>query len=684
MCLHLSWNAQESRKMVQPPSGWNKMSDEALAATHAGSGNGYALLCGRGENPIIVIDVDKRKADAAGVTLDSTFMALCKQSTLFEITPNGQHYYFTLSEGQTLMQSQTNMKWRGETMQYIDLLAADKFCICAPSKYMAAGKSQEYKIMRGSLDALTPLPEELYAGLIEKPAVVEDPTVEVGVTDEMLELYVRSLDILPAKPCATDYDIWKRIGLWIKSMLPDEAGFKMWQDFSAKAENYSADACLKFWRSCRPNGSIKYGSILFYIKKHCSADEYDAICALRDVLMGDKYELHAAMFEEANFYCKETQDICGINADGTLTHFSLQNAKYTFAEYNYDVAVTVKGKSFNRQELFIPKWLNSSEKKIVRKIVSTPLATPPDCYNLFRGFVGARAQGENLTGLERFKYLCSLLGSKNGDYTRYIFQWFAKLVQRPADIPRCCMIFIGEEGVGKDTVIDFLGRKIIGDAMYSIITDADNQLYDSHSNTMMNTFLHKLEEASATSNRAHADKLKSLITQQTQMINEKNVKKFSMDTYPHFVMTTNNQSPVKLSDTDRRFFITWVASDRRGDSDFWTETYALFDDERTVASVWKFLNEFDLSGMPAIRPETEYFRALQKEDADSVAEWIKAAELNDTGATEAYQLYKQWGEDKHIAYIKNIIAFGKTMATLVEKEKIDRRMKNGYNLYSSK
>ena len=672
----MTWNSQEMKKKPHPPTGWNKLSDEALAATMTNTGNAYAVLCGRGERPVIVIDVDKRKADTAGVILSEEFINLCKRSALFEITPNGQHYYFTLGPNQVLMPSQNNMKWHGESMEYIDLLAADKFCLCAPTKYMVNGKALEYKIVRGALENLTPLPDELYQGITARAA--EDPRTENGLTDAMMEFIIRALDVLPADPCATDFDIWKRVGLFIKRILPDDVGYKLWQDFSSKAKNYNMNACLRFWRGCKPNGEVKFGTIMYYIKKHCSSDDYDTICALGASLLTNKYDNNASMFEETHFYCKETQDICGINEDGTLIHYSLQNAKYTFAEYNYDVS----DKKGSKQEIFVPKWLNDGAKRSVRKIVSTPLEAPDDCYNLFRGFAGARAQGENLNGLERFKELCGLLGSKNEDYTRYIFQWFGKLVQRPAEIPRSCLIFIGEEGVGKDSVVDFIGHKIIGSRMFANITDSDNQLYDSHSNCMVNTFLHKLEEASATSNRKNADKLKSLITQQSQMINEKNVKKFSMEVYPHFVMTTNNQSPVKLGDTDRRFFITWVASDRLGDSAFWDETHALFDDEGTVASVYKFLNEYDLSTMPAIRPETEYFKALKRDDADSVIEWVKVAVLEDVKAADAFVLYKQWAADTQVPYPKTICSWGKTISALTEQGKVIRRVLDGCNQYS--
>ena len=638
-------------------------------------GSAIALLCGHESTRIIVIDIDSGKAKAAGQPISPEILKLCERSACVELTPNGRHYYFILPKLFEMPPSQTNMRWHGEPQSFIDLLAADKLCVMSPSSYEIAGKRVEYKILRGSMNSLNELPTELYQGIVYIPKS-ENPTEEMS--DDMLELISKSLAALPTKPCATNYDIWKRIGLWIKSLIPGELGWNLWKEFSSRAPNYSQEGCIRFWRSCHPDGSIGYATILYYIKQHASEEIFKTILCMRDeIISGKQYEHAKYEFEANHFYCQETQDICEIREDGTLVHYAITNAQYTFAEHN---TLDAKGQDV----IFIPKWLKSKDKRLVNRIVSTPLETPKGCYNLFQGFAGAHAMGENLAGLERFKYLCSLLGSKDESYTKYIIQWFAKLVQKPAEIPRSCMIFIGEEGVGKDTVVDFIGRSIIGRSMYRIIQNAENELYDTHSTVMVNSFLHKLEEASAVDNRRHADELKTLITQTQKMINEKNVKKFSMDVYPHFVMTTNNESPVKISETDRRFFITWVSSEEMGKTEFWNETYSLFGDEGSVASIWKFLYEFDISDMPSLPPHTAYYDALKIEDADTVGDWLKTTEFTDLTTTEAYFLYKQWANDNQKPYPKNVISLGKTFAKLVQKCVLIKRILHKVSRYSTK
>jgi hypothetical protein len=323
-----------------------------------------------------------------------------------------------------------------------------------------------------------------------------------------------------------------------------------------------------------------------------------------------------------------------------------------------------------------------------RRIVSSPAKVACDEYNLFRGFSGSKAQlideviGEK--GLDRFKYLVNLLGSKEKEYTKYITQWLSLLIQKPQEIPRSCMIFIGKEGIGKDTVIDFIGKKLIGNQSYQIIQDAEHELYDTHSTVMVNSFLQKLEEASSTSNRKNADKLKTLITQTSHTVNEKNVKKFSIESYPHFIMTTNNQSPVKLDETSRRFFISRVSSDRLGadHADWWTETHNLLNDESTIAAVWKYLSEHDCS-LPAVVLKTSYFKDLQEADSDTVISWVKdSVKIEEASSTDLYYIYKEWCQENLKPWAKNPIAFGKSLATLVQDNEIDRRMLHGKSLYS--
>ena len=679
MNFPIRWSSEEQKKIPFPPAAWQKLQIQDARTTFETKSNGYAVICGR----IVVIDLDSKKAKDEGVTFPPDFIKCCEKSQLVEKTPNGRHYYFKLSDDQDTLDSQMDVVYYGEKLRRIDLLSKGKFCICAPTIYHTESDTEcEYKVIRGDFESISYLPDELYKGFTEKPSSSPTDPLAPELSDDCLELLMNIFNALPTKPCAIDYDIWLRVGLWIKKACPGPDGFRMFDEWSKKAiGKYSSAGVMSFWRQAKPTGEIGFRSIMYYIKKYASEATYQMIAKEIDIYFKEElYEQKKQEFEENHFYCQDTQDICQINEDGSLTHFSIQNVKYTFANFNYMIGEV--------QTEFMKQWLSSPKKRMYRRIVSTPAKVASDEYNLFRGFIGSKAQlideviGEK--GLERFKYLVNLLGSKEKEYTKYITQWLSLLIQKPQEIPRSCMIFIGKEGIGKDTVIDFIGKKLIGNQCYQIIQNAEHELYDTHSTVMVNSFLQKLEEASSTSNRKNADNLKTLITQTSHKVNEKNVKKFSIETYPHFIMTTNNQSPVKLDETSRRFFISRVSSDRLGaeHSDWWTETHSLLNDESTIAAVWKYLSEHDCS-LPAVVLKTSYFKDLQEADSDTVISWVKdSVKIEEASSTDLYYIYKEWCQENLKPWAKNPIAFGKSLATLVQDNEIDRRMLHGKSLYS--
>ena len=63
-----------------------------------------------------------------------------------------------------------------------------------------------------------------------------------------------------------DRDIWVQMGMAIKSEF-GEAGFDIWDAWSARAENYNAKDARIVWKSFKQGGGVKIGSLLFAAKQ---------------------------------------------------------------------------------------------------------------------------------------------------------------------------------------------------------------------------------------------------------------------------------------------------------------------------------------------------------------------------------------------------------------------------------
>lgn len=689
MSYVLMWDDKQGRKTLKAPQGWNSAITAANVSNYIDETlNGFSLLTGRrsGSNiRYIVIDTDDGKAAKLGKVIPAEFKQMLEDTcTAIEKTPNGTHYYYKLKDTHDDLTGTQDVKYNNKKTPCVDLLANNSNCIMSPTKYKCPTGVVEYKFIKGDLSTVGDLPDTIYNGLVGRVEKVQETDPEDPDIDNKKIDFVRECLSLIPECVSTDYSSWMRIGMFLKASVPDPTGFELWDEFSKKSPHYDARGVVAFWRSARPNGTVRGGTLLYFVRIHNTEEVYNAIynkmCRLfrMDSYAGKKLE-----FEEECFYCMETQDICCENKNGTITHFGTTNAGYTFAKYNF---LDKDGK----MTPFIQKWLNDPKKRCVRRIVNTPKldAVADDEYNLFKGWQGSRAQGSNQEGLDRFLYLVRLNAGFDDANYEYILNWYALLLQQPWVLPLVCMIFVSEEeGCGKDTVPNFIGDKLLGKVYYANIGDAENELYDTHSTAMVGTFLHKLEEANAAANKAKADKLKGLITRSTANVNEKNVKKFPIDAYPHFVMTTNSTSPVKLSETARRFFISKVSAKERGKIAFWNETYKLLDDEGTIASVYKYLMDRDIASFSAKDyPECEYLQELKESSICPVKLFLqqwKCAEDEWVSATVLHNLYKDWCYQEQREAL-HVLPFGRKLAYYKEDGLFDMKHINGKKHYHSK
>jgi len=663
----IQWDTNRNRKAYYPPKGWNDITVDTFATHINHTLNGFAVLCGRrtgSERRIVCIDTDDEKAKKASKSFPADFITLLKDTCeTIEKTPNGTHYYYLLAENQDDLSSGQNILVNGKKVQFLDLLANGAMAICSPSQYLRPIQQLvKYEFLEGDFSTMTTMPPELYRMLTGKVDVADPVDVEAleQKIAKTLKFFEDCIHALP-ELVATEFDTWKRVGLFIKYAFQhsEEAGYELWDIFSQKSPQYDSKSVRTFWRSCRPNGTIGEGTILYYIKTYCDEQLYKRLRKEFLALLGNGYKLAKEEFEENHFYCKETQDICGVMKDGRLVHYEASKAKYTFAEFNF-----VNDK--DEMASFIPQWLNDKNKRVVSRIVCccNEIEVQENEYNIFKGWIGARAKGHNVDGLERCLYLVNILASFDEEKAKYILDWFALLIQKPWVIPRTCLIFISEdEGCGKDTLVDFIGNKLLGQKYYANIGDAAQELYDTHSTAMMGSFLQKLEEANATDNKAKADKLKGLITRTTVNVNEKNVKVFSMNAYPHFCMTTNNTSPVKLSETARRFVTLPVSAKERGNTFFWKQTYKYFDDEGTIAAFYNFLKTRDIATFDSNDfPEDEYLTELKESSVCGIKQFLRQyKETTWLSSTELHSKYREWCYENGREVLNNI-AFGRKVA----------------------
>jgi hypothetical protein len=101
-------------------------------------------------------------------------------------------------------------------------------------------------------------------------------------------------------------------------------------------------------------------------------------------------------------------------------------------------------------------------------------------------------------------------------------------------------------------------------------------------------------KAPASERYAHRDRLKSLLTDMNIRINEKNLPRWTERFVARFLMFTNREDALPLSESDRRVYVVRCADNPR-DANYYIDAYNRLKDPQFLAAVWATLVARDIS-----------------------------------------------------------------------------------------
>lgn len=170
--------------------------------------------------------------------------------------------------------------------------------------------------------------------------------------------------------------------------------------------------------------------------------------------------------------------------------------------------------------------------------------------NLWRGF-GVKPSDEGSYGIFRDHLLNNVCGG-NVDLFKWVFGWFAHLVQRPRERIGTALVLRGRMGSGKTKVGEVIGS--LFPAHYFPVDDARyiTGQFNAH---MASCLLLQAEEAVWAGDKAAEGRLKGLITSERQMIEQKGIDPIRIRNYVRVLMTSNEDWVVPAGKDERRFCV---------------------------------------------------------------------------------------------------------------------------------
>lgn len=168
-------------------------------------------------------------------------------------------------------------------------------------------------------------------------------------------------------------------------------------------------------------------------------------------------------------------------------------------------------------------------------------------WNLWRGFKVQPKQGD----ISLFMDLLAALCNDDQSCITYLLNYLAHMVQKPAELPEVAIVMRGTQGIGKGSFMKTIGK----------FTDNYKYLSSAHTLTgefnghLLNAFIIFADEAVWGGDKSAEGRLKALITENLNMINDKGRPAIQVKNFARIFVASNEDWCVPVGEEDRRFFV---------------------------------------------------------------------------------------------------------------------------------
>ncbi|MGC4080288.1 MAG: DUF5906 domain-containing protein [Rubrivivax sp.] len=262
----------------------------------------------------------------------------------------------------------------------------------------------------------------------------------------------------------------------------------------------------------------------------------------------------------------------------------------------------------------VKQWLESQARKTVRTQTFAPgrarICDSPDGELSLNLWVPrAAAAPENWRELARpfFEHVAYLVPVE-AERERFL-DWLAHIEQQPGVLPHThYLLRTSQTGIGRNWLAYALARAFAG--YVALGFDLAESLRSGFNGALSQRLLAVVDELHEGGPRATrsqaAEKLKSMLTEQTRRVNPKYGRQHTEFNCCRFLMFSNHEAALPLAENDRRVVVIENPTQRRGE-DYYRRLYALLGDPGLGPAIAQALRARDISGFNpgAIAPMTE-------------------------------------------------------------------------------
>ena len=237
-----------------------------------------------------------------------------------------------------------------------------------------------------------------------------------------------------------------------------------------------------------------------------------------------------------------------------------------------------------------------------------------DAFNLFTGFSMANYRprmsyeyAQSAMYDHIFRYMCD---ADKVVFT-YLQKWIAYMIQYPSRRPDVAILFVSDQGMGKDMVRRFISAMLGSE--YSICFNDVEAFFKCFNKEQANKIFITLNELSdkGTTHSKH-DLYKSHITKDANRIEPKGFDAYPVRHSGHYMNFSNNSQCLFIENSDRRFVMIKANSEVANKHEHFDPLWALVSNRDFIKSAFDYYANMDLSDFVVRKIPNTKFKDEQK------------------------------------------------------------------------
>lgn len=315
--------------------------------------------------------------------------------------------------------------------------------------------------------------------------------------------------------------------------------------------------------------------------------------------------------------------VVGLDAFKAL--FQNQTARYT------GFVVDDKGERapFVRYAKLAPLWLSSRNRRTCMGVEFFP--DPADApgtkgyFNLWRGYAVAPSTEPPDQRARRYAtfrdHILTNVCCGDPALFRWVWSWFAHMVQRPRERIGTALVLRGKMGVGKTVAGEVIGSLF---PSHYFLVDDPRYLTGQFNAHMSSCILLQVDEGFWAGDKAAEGRLKGLVTGTAQMIEAKGIDPIRLANYVRLIFSSNEGWVVPAGMDERRFAVLDVSDLCKENHGYFRQIFEEMENGGRAALLADLLAlDLDASDAPNLRviPKTGALLDQKIQSLDHVAAW---------------------------------------------------------------